>query len=464
MTTQYSDILAQIYNEFDPNKPAKHDQYVNLSDVRGGDQFIHKVCQSLNRNQGGFVRALFTGHIGCGKSSELRHLADEMKHQKRKLSTKRYYPIVVDILDYVNPHDSSISEILLSTLLEVTYQLEKEEKIVAKHSSLMKMFGDLKNEIPGILKGEKISVSLGGLKAEMPLKSLDSSARQIAQKKLNGRVNLLLNEINEVLDEVRLKVRALEVEAGQERYSDIVIMLDNLEKIVRIEGVDEEDAAQRTLFINGANLLMGINAHTLYTVPLRLVRADGQELALTYGGSLFVLPNVKVEERQTHQPWQKGRDRLCEVVAQRLRPYETSQAIETDALELILTFCGGHIRQFMMMIREASLQVEVAPIDVEAAQKAIGSQVPIYTAGARKGEWDLLAELELSDGGEWQAEEESKGRLLQQQYVLEYVNGAENQTFLEKTAPWYAVHPIVRELAKFKQAKSRVSRLLKADG
>ncbi len=462
MIIQDNDILAKLYNEFDPNKPAGHNQYVNLSEVRGGDQFVHKVCQSLNRNQSGFVRALFTGHIGCGKSSELRHLADEMRHQRRKLSAKRYYPIVVDILDYVNPHDSSISEILLSTLLEVTYQLEKEAKIVAKHSSLMKMFGDLKNEIPGILKGEKISLSLGGLKAEMPLKSLDSSARQLAQQKLKGRVNLFLEEINEVLDEVRLKVRALEVEDGQERYSDIVIMLDNLEKIVRIEGVDEEDAAQRTLFINGANLLMGINAHTLYTVPLRLVRANGQELTQTYGGSIFVLPNVKVEERQTHQPWQKGKDRLREVIAQRLRPFEISQAIETEALELILTYCGGHIRQFMMMTREASLQVEKAPIDVEAAQKAIGSLVPIYTTGVRRGEWDLLAELELSDGRAWSTDNESKGRLLQQQYVLEYVNGAENQTFFEKTDPWYAVHPIVRELEQFKQAKKRRSALADA--
>ena len=331
-------------------------------------------------------------------------------------------------------------------------------------TSLMKMLNELLTEIGGLAKVGKISGTLGSFKAEFPMRSLDSSARQKTQTKLNGRVNLLLNEINEVLDDLSLKVRAIKVKQGEEPYSDLVLILDNLEKIVKIEGMVDEDTSQRALFITGANLLKSIEAHTIYTVPLRLVRADGQELAQTYGGSLFVLPNVKTEERQSHKSWQPGKDKLKEVFQQRLGTFEQKQAIETEALDLILTYCGGHIRQFMMMIREASLQMDDAPITLKAAEKAIGRLVPAFTTGIKEGEWDRLAELELSDGGEWNADDKSKGRLLQQQYVLEYVNGAENDTFLEKTDPWYAVHPIVRELTKFKQAKSRVSRLLKADG
>ena len=68
-----NDILKNLYNDCDPLIPAQPKFYTDLAKVRGGETFIQTICEELERSTGN-VCVLFTGHSGCGKSSELQRL------------------------------------------------------------------------------------------------------------------------------------------------------------------------------------------------------------------------------------------------------------------------------------------------------------------------------------------------------------------------------------------------------
>lgn len=74
-------------------------------------------------------------------------------------------------------------------------------------------------------------------------------------------------------------------------YDDIILVFDNLEKIQKFEEVKGGLDSHRELFLERYAQLTGLQVHTIYTIPLRLVRsADGPQLRQRYGHEPFVLP------------------------------------------------------------------------------------------------------------------------------------------------------------------------------
>jgi hypothetical protein len=75
-----------------------------------------------------------------------------------------------------------------------------------------------------------------------------------------------LEEINTLFDEARLAVKKAHVGDAGRACSDIVLILDNLEKIRRISGLDEGLVSQRELFLERYTQLTGMKAHFIFTV------------------------------------------------------------------------------------------------------------------------------------------------------------------------------------------------------
>ena len=166
----------------------------------------------------------------------------------------------------------------------------------------------------------------------------------------------------------------------------------------------------------------------------------------------MILPNVKTELRGSHGRWEQGRKALRDLLEKRIAPYDLSQVIHTDALEFALDYCGGHVRQFILFIREASVIAKAPPISLEAMEDAVTDSVPSISMGMKAGDWNLLAELELSDDQNWESDKEERRDLLERLCVLEYINGESAKSKFNSKAPWSAVHPIIRELDPFKLA------------
>jgi hypothetical protein len=248
------------------------------------------------------------------------------------------------------------------------------------------------------------------------------------------------------------------------RYADFVLILDNLEKISRVQGQDDGYKSHRQFFIESASQLTGLGAHVIYTIPLPLVIHDGPELAALYGRPPFVLPMIKVETRLPARGYdKKGEEILQQMLQKRAgtsRPLDT--LIKKDAVKFLLHNCGGHTRQLMTFTRDAIARTKEAPIKLPAAHRAIGATVDLYSRMPGRY-WAKLAKLERSDLQTIDADDPDVKAMLQQLIILEYRNGGKQGAPFASSAPWYAVHPIVRQLPQFQQAIKRFDAERKTD-
>jgi hypothetical protein len=441
-----SEILAALYNNCDPAKPANARFYVDCADVRGGAVFAQKFCNELSQTNGR-LKALFTGHIGCGKSSELQHLADKMSHHAPLPGQKRFFPVIVNMSEYLDEYDVTTTDILLAIVAELADALRKQVGITLSDSYLRKRWDEVKGYLLSDAEINEGEVSLGWGKAKVQRMRTDPAARRQVREKLLPQTRTLLDEINLAFVEARTALKKALLQDNGETYTDFVLILDNLEKIERLADNAQGFPSQRALFVEGAAQFTALDAHIVFTVPLALVRSEGGVLAQMYRKEPFILPMVKTEHRgPDHRPFEKGRDKLTELLNKRVPPGTSlANVFAPDALDFLIEYSAGHVRNLMMYAREATNFANgKLPIQRIHVQRAMAQTVQVLVPSLAREDWELLAMLELSENQEWENNSPAQRRLLENLCVMEYINGDDAGNPLADVAPWYAVNPILR--------------------
>lgn len=441
-----SDLRRKLYNACNPLAPATAEYYVDCSAVRGSNAFADKVQDDLELSESS-LRFLFSGHVGSGKSSELEHLS--LALEQSGSAGRRFFPILVDAGEYLNDYDVAPSDILLAIVAEVAGALKEKAGIELKDSYFVNRFNEIKKYLLSDVEINEGEIPLWLAKVKIQRLKQAPDAREKVREQLRPQMPSILSEINTVFDEARLKLRQHKPAGGARPYTDIVLILDNLEKIQHVANRQEGEDSHRYLFIECAPQLIGLDAHVIYTVPLRLVHSHGADLRAVYGVDPFVLPMIKVEARGTHDPYERGRDCLGQILRKRAGDVPLDQAFTPDALDCLLSYSGGHVRDLMSFVRQACTEVKVFPIDLPAARRALGGTYNIFSVSTPATYWPMLARLERSPDQLIDTNDPHFGRMLETLAVLEYRNGAGSPN---AAVPWFAVHPIVRELPQFKAA------------
>ena len=450
-----SEILKRLYNACNPVKPATPSQYVDSDEARGSRDLSRQFLRDLGNIEGDFLTFLFTGHLGCGKSSELHHLAENLRHPAQQDATA-YFPIILDAEDFVDSYDAAPSDVLLSALASVAQEL-REIDIELQDSFVWRRLHGLKDlllteiEAPESV-GVEMTFPLAKVTAKLPLLKSAPTNRKLVREALGNDTSSLKSEIQHQFEKARGELQGKRNKHGQP-YRDFVLILDNLEKIDRVKGREDGYLSHRQFFIESASQLTGLGAHVIYTVPLPLVINDGPELAGCYGSWPFVLPMIKTEERPTDRTrYPSGWETLREMVEKRVGgALELSSAIDDDALELLIKYCGGHTRQLLASLRQSVTMTNGETIDLRAARQAVADAAGHYSR-MPDSYWDKLAALELSPNQRINTADPDFKAMVQQLIVLEYRNGGAEESFLDSAPPWYSAHPIVRELEPFKRA------------
>jgi len=275
-------------------------------------------------------------------------------------------------------------------------------------------------------------------KTKFQLLKRDPGARQKVRKALKPMLGGIVYEVNNVFEDARTQLKQL-----SSCYQDFVIIVDNLEKIQRVGEKDVRLVSQRELFIENSRHLTGLNAHLVYTLPLRVARqAAGQ---LDAYGPLHVLPMIKIEERSGHSPYPAGLDCLRNLLQKRLGDVSVNEFFAPDALNFLLTYSGGHVRNFMSVVQRAVAYADGIPIPLDAAQRALQQTIRNASAGISKRQWELLAALEQSRDQQIDASDTDYLQILENLAIFEYINGSGVTDILTSNRPWYAVNPILRK-------------------
>lgn len=412
--------------------PEDRQYYIDFSSVRGG-----RIIEALGRT---IIRLspeeptcqLFTGHIGCGKSTELFRL-------KAQLEQHEFHVVYFESSKDLDMADVDISDILLSIARSVSESLESIG-IHLRPRYFAKLFNDIKDflQTPVELSTEaELSVGI----AKITAKTKDSpQLRDQLRQHLEPRTQGILNAINEEILGRGIEELKLRGKKG------LVVIVDNLDR-VDPRPMPSGRSQPEYLFIDRGSQLRRLNCHVVYTLPLALMFSNEYEaLKNRLGGGVApkVLPMVPIQLRDGRDS-PKGMALLRQLVLARAFPDVEPQARlnlisevfdSPETLDRMCRISGGHVRNLLGLLYSC-LQQEDPPFSRSCLESVIKGYRDDLTLGVDEEEWDLLFQVvqqQLVRG------EREYQILLRSAFVYEY---------RDELGRWFWINPALAETPRF---------------
>lgn len=431
--------LERFYKACNPSKTlifsSAEDRpyYIDFSSVRGG-KIIEAVGRTISRiSPDDPTSQLFTGHIGCGKSTELFRLKAELERQQ-------FHVVYFESSQELDMANIDISDILLAIARQVSESLE-EIQIRLKPSYFSNLFNEIKDilQTPIDVSAEaQLSVGIGKITA----KTKDSpKLRDQLRQYLEPRTEGFLKAINEEI------LKRANEELKRRGQKGLVVIIDNLDR-VDPRPMPSGATLPEYLFIDRGAQLRRLSCHVVYTIPLSLIFSNDYEaLKNRLGGGVApkVLPMVPVRNRDG-QDCEAGMMLLRKMVMVRAFPEANEQQhLELmtkvfDASETLDRLCrvsGGHVRNLLGLLYSC-LQQEDPPFSRACLENVIKEYRDDLALAIDDQEWDLLFRVVQQQNVKGDKEYQT---LLRSMFVFEY---------RDEHGRWFGLNPALMETPKFK--------------
>jgi len=376
---------------------------------------IFKICTSSYMQSS----CILMGHRGCGKSTELNYLFQELKKNgytalsidtatESNLLDIDYFDIMLliteGLLKIAEQQAVSLSENLITDVLDffketVTETSTEEGNNKTRNmgaginipllSNILKIFGDIKKEY-----------------------KFNTGKRKTIKEVVNRKSSLWLEYITDISNTIIHKLH----------FKSPVLILEGLDRIEQ-----REDNAFN-IFTN--TTLSQLNFPVIYTFPVSLRYSSRfQDVVNIYGANIFTLPMVKITNKEDNTFYDAGINILKEIVYKRA----DRSLFEEGAIDLLVRKTGGSIRDIfnciVLAVRYAENvnQSTVLKKDIELALTELTSQLRLSLITSDYAKlWKIHEDKQDIDDNNLML------KYLRARVVLEY-NGEH----------WFDVHPLV---------------------
>lgn len=415
--------------------------YIDFTRARSGKRasnLIDELYRTITRSDDK-SHQLFTGHIGCGKSTELRKLQHGLEQQG-------FQVIYFDSSEDLVMTDVDISDLLLTVARQVSKSLtaaqinldpERFQGVLQRAWNVLQSDVTLSGEgtIPGFGKvsastAGEAAIDFGIAKLSAKLKS-SPDARARLRQYLEPQTDNLIELINQELLEPAHK------ELQSQGKKGLVVLVDSLD---RLENTKERNQAEY-LFVTRGEKLRQFSCHVVYTLPLVLTFSNSiAPLRDRFGSDPKVLPMVRVQSR-TGILHLEGMSLLREMILARAFPDlpagerldYLNEVFDTPATcDRLCIVSGGHIRNLLVLLY-GCLQKQDPPIDRDTLEEVIAVQRDSLVRAITAEEWDLLREVNAQRAV---VGEEGYQTLLRSLFVFEY---------RDEEGTWFGLNPILAE-------------------
>jgi len=403
---------------------------IDLASVRGGrvlDQIEGDIRDARRHT---YRTVLFSGHVGSGKTTELRWLTRELKKEKEG---RCFHVLWVDALEYLDINSVQLPEFLVA-VFNAMVDDPLLRPMVGLSTTAKKFWSSVRAWLKPIGVELEAEIPLGVAKLKARVKTEFELQRKMRET-LRERVTELMSDLSDLLIDLRAGL-------AKQGVDDLVIIADNLEKIVFAE-LDHQGAKNThdLFFIEQLPIVQQLGAHIILTVPVSLHFAHARLRQVFLNPTVKVLPMVPVH--QLGKPTAvhvEGVKVLKALLAARVDTaiLFADDAAFTRAIEL----SGGVIRDlFRIVLESLSLKpaMGLTVADVEDGVKDIVSSYERMLQG--KGYLPGLHEIAACSCFPVGFDEAARNALLHSMVVLEY-NGV----------TWYDVHPLARKTRAYKNA------------
>src|SRR5947209_3783608 len=169
------DDLKKIYNACDPYVPASAEYYCNCSEARGGSALVQEFQRHLQLAND-HIYFLFSGHIGCGKSSELEALRRALTNPAPPAPC--YFPVLLNASEYLDDYDTTPTDILLAIVTELADTLREKAQVELKEGYFNKRLNEIKEFFLSDVELNEGELDLGFAKAKVQRLKKDPTARK----------------------------------------------------------------------------------------------------------------------------------------------------------------------------------------------------------------------------------------------------------------------------------------------
>jgi hypothetical protein len=401
--------LDLAWSNFDPFFPLPADCPFH---VEQEGKPLNKLIRALLREHRQPPKYFFSGHRGCGKSTELNRLAVDEEINQKFFVIKYSVKDVCDVnnLDYVDVLFSVGAQLYIQ-YIDAGKELRPEliDALEGWRDNIIEQVREeitsFETSIEGGLKGFFLSI-LAKIRAE-------DTTRKTIRKKIEPRLSELIDKINLITANIE----------GKERKK-VLVLIDDLDK-------PSLDQAKKIFYDNYTAITQPACA-IVYTVPISMFFA--QEFTAIRENRYF-LPNIKLHFRkERNHLYDKGYALMRTFVFKRMG----DSLIEIDALNFAIKMGAGVFREtarIMQIAADSAIENSRESIikqDVERAEREIRSDFRRILLSE-----DYSTLKEICKNNEICGIERI-GHLLHNLSVLEYMN--------DET--WCDIHPTLEELLK----------------
>ena len=442
-------LLTEIYSGFNPFELPPEGAYVDCESVRGNWDVRRELGRKITRSKRPTCQ-LYSGHIGGGKSTELKQLQGYLEEAHYKV----VYFAIDD--DDIEPQDAEYADILFACTrhLVESVTLERDRNPLVKW--MEERWDSLKDLAFTELAFEGLSLEqqIGQFRKISALFKAVPDRRRDIRQMINANTPSLVDALNEFIEEAE---RSL----PEQYHRGLVVIVDNLDRIAEKREGEDKPSNYDEIFINRSEMLRGLNCHLIYTIPLALLYSIRVTQLEDMYDTTEVLPMIAVRWRDG-QINPQGLGKLKELVRRRIELVhpQLSRTLEgavndlnspaifesPEALEQLCVMSGGHVRILMQLVQRAIDWTETLPITAKAVNKAIVDQQATYLQAIPDNDWKLLAETHRTS--EYKRDP-AHVELLRNRCLLEYSDYDEETG---ETIHWYDVHPLVEAIPKFQTA------------
>ncbi|MEK8024775.1 ATP-binding protein [Pseudaquabacterium rugosum] len=413
-------------------------RYESTTQARA-EQFEHRFHSRFNYNRatGEFAppqqgkHVLFFGHVGCGKSTELTQLCHQLHHPDR------YWVVRVDLLNMIDPSDARYSDVWLAVAERLVAQLQAEQipvsdvvlnrlrnwfsERVLVSESLQDLNASVQSEaevgggIPFV--GKLLAKFTSTIRFGSTHRDTLRTVVQNTYAEFVGAMNLLVAEVTEQLQALGRGQRVLFAIDGTDRF----------------KGDD-----WRRLFVEDANQLVMVNAIAVYTVPMAL-KSCGARLDLF---ETIVLPMIKLHEFSAGRSRREAAYRTLRAIV--LKRCHHSLFEDLAALDALITWSGGHLRDALRLLNYACASAETPTLrraDVDAAAQELAYD---YRDWLHADHYPVLAAAMRDPDNTGTSD--TITMLVERSALLEYNTGS-----------WRLPHPVITLLQGYQRAAAAAS-------
>ncbi len=434
--------IEALFSEFDPGRPLLADEDLLYVDWQrqlepGASDAKSRLTREFLRNatpERPIVR-LLTGHKGSGKTTELYRVSSHLRRgdRGRKVFVSTLYAQRWLDIEDVEPED-----LVLQIVRQLVADLKAAGMDFAEQQFRIR-FASLWERVKRI-RLDKAEVGIDPLKLSFAVQDFPT-ARDEFRDLLRAQLPSVFDFVNnELLPPARKYVREAHA------YDDIVLIVDDLDKIPQKVLADRGVTNHENLFLEHAATLRSIRCSLLLTIPIELAYSPAQgRLRDEYGASIAAVPLVTLADRHAN-PIVEGQHALIEILGRRARHAFGDNTADTTAsamrlfanrelLERVVHLSGGHVRSLLVMITALLGSVDEIPIDAQTFQYCVRGEARMLAKALFPADREMLQRVKETQRP---VEDDRFFVMLRNLYIFSYEAGVDED--------WYGLNPLLHEI------------------